>query len=137
MQDLVSLPSAPVRLGAVFGRAGDVWLAGGGDTGAYGLWHSINGGVSWTRLSNVEQADTVGFGRAAPGASYPAVYTSARIGGVRGVFRSDDGGGSWVRINDDQHQYGWTGATITGDPRIYGRVYLGTNGRGILYADPA
>ena len=131
------LPTSPVRMGAVFGRAGDVWLAGGSETGAYGLWHSTDGGVSWTCLSNVEQADTVGFGRAAPGASYPAVYTSARIGGVRGIFRSDDGGASWVRINDDQHQYAWTGATITGDPRVYGRVYLGTNGRGILYADPA
>jgi cellulase/cellobiase CelA1 len=51
------------------------------------------------------------------------------------VFRSDDGGASWVRINDDAHQYGNIGAAITGDPRVYGRVYLATNGRGVLYAD--
>ena len=133
----VGLPGDPVRLEAVPGREGDVWLAGGSETGAYGLWHSTNSGATFTRLSTVEQADTVGFGRAAPGATYPAIYTSAQIGGVRGIYRSDDTGATWVRINDDRHQYGWTGATITGDPRVYGRVYLGTNGRGILYGDPA
>lgn len=55
--------------------------------------------------------------------------------GVQGLFRSDDTGASWVRINDDQHQYGNMGEALTGDPRIYGRVYLGTNGRGIIYGD--
>jgi hypothetical protein len=40
-----------------------------------------------------------------------------------------------VRINDDAHQYGWTGGAITGDPRVYGRVYVSTNGRGVVYAD--
>lgn len=54
---------------------------------------------------------------------------------MRGIFRSDDAGRTWIRINDDGHQYAWTGNTITGDPRIYGRVYFGTNGRGVMYGD--
>lgn len=65
--------------------------------------------------------------------------SAARTAGTpaRGAgFRSADEGTSWVRINDDQHQYGWIGQTITGDPRVFGRVYLGTNGRGILRGDP-
>jgi xyloglucan-specific exo-beta-1,4-glucanase len=40
-----------------------------------------------------------------------------------------------VRINDDKHQYGNAGDAITGDPRVYGRVYLGTNGRGVVVGD--
>jgi len=126
----------PVRFKAVPGHEGDIWLAGGSTgSGVYGLWHSTNNGANFTKLANVDQADTVGFGMAAPGQTYPAIFTSAQVGGVRGIFRSDDAGASWIRINDDQHQWGSTNATITGDPRIYGRVYLGTNGRGIIYGD--
>jgi hypothetical protein len=126
-----------VRCAALPGREGDVWLAGGDEPGGvYGLWHSTDGGASFARLANVEQADAIGFGKAARGRSYPTLYTTARIGGVRGIFRSDDRGKRWVRINDDDHQYAWTGQTITGDPRVYGRVYLATNGRGIIYGDP-
>ena len=66
----------------------------------------------------------------------PAVYAVGTVGGVYGTFRSDDVGASWTRINDDAHQYGLLGA-ITGDPRIYGRVYVGTEGRGIVYGDVA
>jgi len=77
----------------------------------------------------------VAFGKAAPGSTYPAVFLVGTVGGVTGVFRSDNAGGAWVRINDDAHQYGNAGDALAGDPRVYGRVYLGTNGRGILYAD--
>jgi hypothetical protein len=124
-----------VRFKALPGGKGDIWLAGGAPDGAYGLWHSTDGGTSFTKLPNVEQADTVGFGKAAPGASYQTLYTSAKIGGVRGIFRSTDKGASWTRVNDDAHQWGWTGAAITGDPRVYGRVYVSTNGRGVVYGD--
>ncbi|MGW4751833.1 cellulose binding domain-containing protein [Streptomyces chartreusis] len=130
------LPSGDsVRFKALPGTKGDVWLAGGATDGAYGLWHSTDAGATFTKLSGVEQADTIGFGKAATGASYQTLYTSAKIGGVRGIFRSTDKGATWTRINDDAHQWGWTGAAITGDPRVYGRVYVSTNGRGVVYGD--
>jgi xyloglucan-specific exo-beta-1,4-glucanase len=125
-----------VRFTAVPGHRRDLWLAGGKTGLAYGLWHSTDAGASFTRLSTVDEADAVGFGRAAPGQRYPALFTTARIGGVRGIFRSDTGGRGWVRVNDDRHQYAWTGQAITGDPRVFGRVYLATNGRGIIVGEP-
>lgn len=130
------LPTAgSAELKAVPGKEGEVWFAGGStQTGqVYGLWHSSNYGGSYTKLGNVEQADSIGFGKAAPGQTYSALYMVAKIDGVRGIYRSDDVGATWVRINDDQHQYGRPVA-ITGDPRIYGRVYFG--GRGAFFGDP-
>ena len=77
----------------------------------------------------------MGFGKAAPGASYQALYLLGTVGGVTGLFRSNDAGGGWTRVNDDRHQYGNAGEALTGDPRVYGRVYVGTNGRGVIYGD--
>lgn len=122
-------------IGAVRGVEGDVWLAGGSeDGGSYGLWHSKDSGATFTKLDNVQQADFVGFGKAAPNRTNAAVFIVGKIDGVRGFYRSDDSGANWVRINDDKHQYARV-TTIIGDPRVYGRAYLGTNGRGILVAD--
>lgn len=99
-------------------------------------WHSTDSGASFVKLANVEEADNIGFGKAATGQTYMALYAVAQIAGVRGIFRSIDAGQTWVRINDNQHQWGRAGDTaITGDPRIFGRVYIGTNGRGIFYGD--
>ena len=129
--------NSSVYFKAVPGIEGDIWLAGGSTTDvAYGLWHSTNSGTSFTQLTNVRQADNVGFGKAATGQTYMALYIPAEIGGVRGIYRSIDKRVTWVQINDSQHQWGIAGAAaITGDPRIYGRVYLSTNGRGIIYSD--
>jgi photosystem II stability/assembly factor-like uncharacterized protein len=127
----------PVRFKAVPGREGDIWLAGGAEwDNTYGLWHSTDSGTSFTNLANVEEADNIGFGKTATGQTYLALYAAAQVAGVRGIFRSINAGQTWLRINDDQHQWGRAGETaITGDPRIFGRVYIGTNGRGIVYGD--
>jgi xyloglucan-specific exo-beta-1,4-glucanase len=126
----VAAPTPAQNLKAVPGRTGDVWLAGAG-----GLYRSTTAGSSFTKVSAVTSAINVAFGKAAPNAAYPAVFLVGVVDGVDGVYRSDDAGATWVRINDAQHQYGNTGDALAGDPRVYGRVYLGTNGRGILYAD--
>ena len=55
--------------------------------------------------------------------------------GVYGVYRSDDKAESFIRINDDEHQYASINYAITGDLRKYGRVFFGTNGRGVIYGD--
>ncbi|MEV0449739.1 RICIN domain-containing protein [Streptomyces sp. NPDC050600] len=128
-----NLPSG--RLTAVPGVAGDLWIAGGGQ----GLLHSIDGGRTFTTLTTVRSASALGFGKAAPGADYQALYLIGTVKDVTGVFRSTDKGATWLRVNDDAHQWGSIGGVgvITGDPDAYGRVYIGTNGRGLQYGDPS
>lgn len=123
---------AGAMLYATPGHEGDLWIT----FRTTGLVHSTNGGASFTKVEGIEAADSLGFGKAAPGKNYPALFLSGKVSQVQGLFRSDDASQTWVRINDDQHQFGWVNH-VTGDPRVYGRVYFGTGGRGIIYGDPA
>jgi hypothetical protein len=117
------------RIYATPNREGDLWLAA-----YHGLFHAPDG-KSFVRIPGVEQLHAFGFGKAAKGAKIAAVYLVGTAAGQRGFFRSTDGGKTWSRINDDQHQFGLV-LHITGDPKVFGRVYLGTHGRGTLYGDP-
>jgi hypothetical protein len=67
------------------------------------------------------------------------LYIWGTVGGVRGVHRSLDAGASWLRINDDAHQYGGpgNGQFVVGDMNVFGVVYMSTAGRGIVYGKPA
>ncbi|MGQ4331010.1 WD40/YVTN/BNR-like repeat-containing protein [Streptomyces hayashii] len=128
------LPSgdSQFQLAAVPGRSGDLWLSTKGN----GLHRSTDGGVSFTKVDSCRAAYAVAFGRAAEGADRPAVYLVGSTDAVTAVYRSDDGARTWTRINDDRHQWGWIGATLAADPRVHGRVYIATNGRGIQYGEP-
>jgi hypothetical protein len=117
------------------GREGDLWVP----LNKGGLARSIDGGVHFELLPNVSHCGAVGFGKAAPGQSYPTLYIWGTVGGVRGVHRSLDAGASWLRINDDAHQYGGpgNGQFVVGDMNVFGVVYMSTAGRGIVYGKPA
>lgn len=130
----VGLPSgdSQFELVAAPGRSGDLWLSLKGN----GLYRSTDGGVSFSEVAGCRASYALGFGKAAEGAAYPAVFMVGSTESITAVYRSDDEAKSWVRINDDRHQWGWTGEAIAGDPRVFGRVYLATNGRGIQYGEP-
>jgi hypothetical protein len=117
------------------GREGDVWVALKGG----GLARSTDSGASFSTLANVTYCGAVGFGKAMGGASYPTVFIWGTVsGGKRGLYRSTDAGASWVRINDDAHQFGGpgNGEFVTGDMNTEGVVYMSTVGRGIVYGAP-
>lgn len=114
------------------GRDGTILLPAGDQ----GLYCSTDSGQSFSKWPLIQSATAIGFGKSAPNHTEPAVYLAGKIDNTNGFFRSDDSGATWTRINDDRHQYGLI-TVVIGDPRIFGRVYVGTNGRGILYADIA
>ncbi len=115
------------------GREGHVWIA----LNHGGLVRSTDSGQTFSSINGISNCRAVGFGIAAPEADYPAIYIWGTIDNVRGAYRSTDQGASWVRINDDQHQYGGpgNGEFIQGDMNVFGRVYMSTAGRGIVYGE--
>ncbi len=118
------------RIYATPGFEGDLWLA------AFdGLYHTKNPEDKFSQYKNVKEIHAFGFGKAAPENNFPALYLVGVVKDVRGIFRSDDKAESWIRINDDLHQWGLL-LHVTGDPKKYGRVYVGTHGRGIIYGTP-
>lgn len=127
---------------------GDLWI-----TTNLGLFHSSDFAATFRQIPGFTFAFGVALGAPKSTGGYPTVFASAVYSGETGYFRSDDAGANcWfillayqntvaeplpgVQINDAAHGFGAIDTNpISGDPRIYGRVYIGTNGRGIFYGD--
>jgi len=108
---------------------GQLWIA------AFdGLYRTRSTVGRCERIADVQEVHAFGFGASRSKDSF-TIYLVGTVKGVEGIFRSDDEAKNWVRINDDRHQWGLV-LQICGDPRIYGRVYVGTHGRGVFYGDP-
>ena len=112
------------------------WVADGS-----AVYHSVDSGATWKKLTQfasangLQGASAIALGKAAPGASYSAaVYVVGVVNGVWGVYRSDDGGVTCSRFNDDAHQYGGIGV-MAADQAIYGRIYVSGTGRGLIYTN--
>lgn len=116
------------------GQVRDLWLAWSG-----GLVHLPGADQAAVEIKSVEQAWKIALGKGAPGASYHSLYLwgKVKLGTelVEGLFRSDDVGMSFVRINDDSHRYG-TLLSMTADPLEHGTVFLAPRGRGVVVGRP-
>lgn len=126
------LSSTFAQFRTVPGHAGHLWVR----AGANGLHRSTDSGATFTKISTVSDVYQFDFGKAKPGATHPSIFIWGKIGTTNGFFRSDDIGATWTRINDDQHNFGYQN-DIAGDPRVHGRVYLATSGRGVVVGEIA
>lgn len=114
------------------GMAGEVWVSLRGA----GLYRSSNSGEDFVKIDEVDEAQVLGFGKAAPGVNNPTVFIQGEIAEEPGVFRSTDLGATWVKIADYPHGYFDTARVLVGDMNVFGRVYLGMSGNGFIYGQP-
>jgi xyloglucan-specific exo-beta-1,4-glucanase len=125
------------RLTVVPGYAGDIWAP----KGSSGLARITNATSATPSITNfaLNTVTCVGVGKAAAGKTYPSLYIWGKptLSDATGLYRSDDEAQTWVRINDNLHQFGGPGNAqfVKGDMTVFGRVYMSTVGRGIIVGE--
>lgn len=122
------------RIATWHGKEGHIWIA----NGSSGIKYSSDSGKSFQTVS-VYSAEVVAVGKEKPGTEIPTIfiYGRSKSTDVIGIYRSIDWGKTWVRADDNQHQWGHlaNAGMIEADRNIYGRVYRSTAGMGIPYMD--
>lgn len=116
-------------LKALYDAEGDLWLAT-----SSGLYHATKG-TSLMAVSGVSSAWALSAGLPRAGTTPLTLFLGGTVAGQSGLFRSSDSGSTWTRIDDAQHTFGYINV-LQADPRIFGRIYVGTgSGRGIISGD--
>jgi len=109
--------------------AGDVWA-----TTDSGLFHSLNYGKTFTQVSSGVVTAGYSFALGAASTTYPNIYGFFTVSGTTALFRSADEGVTWSIISDAAHGFGAVSSNVVGaDLSTVGKVFVGTNGRGIFY----
>ena len=123
------LRAEPDRAGALFFTAG---RTGGPHPYPSLFYRSADGGMTWSAVADVREVWAFGFGAPRPhGSGVPAVFIVGWVRGQFGVWRSDDDCATWSRISDGYPNGSFDQInTIDGDPRIWGKVYIGFQGSG-------
>jgi photosystem II stability/assembly factor-like uncharacterized protein len=127
--DLVLDPSDPNVLYATIWEAWrKSWgMSSGGDDS--GLWKSTDGGETWTEITaslGLDPPLPIGkMGVAVSGARPDRVWVLVEHEPEGGVYRSDDGGGTFERVNDERklRQRGFYYTRIYADPQDEDVVY--------------
>jgi len=102
-------------------------LSSGGEGSA--LWKSTDGGDTWTALTRnpgLPQEDTIGIIGIAVSPVQPQRVWAIIEAQNGGVFRSEDGGKTWSKLNDDRNlrQRAWYYTRIYADTKDPDKVYV-------------
>lgn len=94
-----------------------------------GLWKSTDSGDTWTELTRNEglpQKDTIGIIGVTVSYANPQRVWAIVEAENGGIFRSDDGGNKWTRLNDDRNlrQRAWYYTRIYADTEDEDKVYV-------------
>ena len=123
-----TLPGTTGRAYSTPGIDGDIWVPIPG----YGLYHSVTYSANYQKVASVQNATAVALGKSAPNSSYPSIFMNGEVNNVTAIFRSDDEGVTWNQISDSLGFGGYGNNVLAGDPRVFGRVFISTGGRGII-----
>ena len=99
------------------------------------LYFSQDAGKNFRSIASAANIQELAFGKPLTG-DVPAMLAIGHCDGERRLLRSDNLGKSWNSLNDKHHQYGQRFRTLAGDPRNAGRIYVATDGRGIVMGEP-
>jgi xyloglucan-specific exo-beta-1,4-glucanase len=118
---------------------GELWLSLGNN----GVWRSSDGASQFSRVNEAALADVRGiaFGKPAGANAEPTLFVAGKvkIDGVihDGVFLSPDLGQTFVQMTPGERPYvgGQAIRDMVGDPDVFGRVYIGLDGTGIIYSE--
>jgi len=122
------------------GRSGIFYMA----LGEHGLWKLIykeeTDELTAEHLTREnETVYRVGLGILRPQGTYlgenKAIYMCGTVKGEYGFYRSFDDALTWERINTDRQMFGEI-LSIDGDSRTFGRFFLATGSRGLVYGEP-
>jgi uncharacterized protein (TIGR03437 family) len=120
---------------------GDVWMAfarngccGTADVNGNPLYHSTDGGKTFRTVAGIDICDKIAFGQG-NSPQTPFIYILGRIAGAArdAIYKSEDGGQSWIRITNPDTQAMLNVAQMEGDMRTPNLLYLAVAGRGIWY----
>jgi hypothetical protein len=122
-------------------KTGDVWVAFGRDRDVVNgtkLFHSTDGGATFTTLQGVKAADRIAFGRGERD-DLPYLYMLGQLDADQreAIYKSEDMGQSWIRLTDPDLLPMMDVAQMEGDMREKDLLYLALDGRGFMYGTPA
>src|SRR6185295_427938 len=93
-----------------------------------------DGGFTWSRDTTWTEAWCVGFGRAKDPGGYPTVFIfGSRDGDTQpNLYRSVDNGATWEPTDRETASLDVV-MDVCGDMEVFGRVYMGLGGSGVIY----